>query len=454
MAVAFISRAICRGRWSSAVLAYRREIGLGRGSTLVSILSLVDCSVLQRMLMPSRLGCPSSVLHGTCLKVYKHDIRKSPVRTGSREYAGDTLSDVDGNAAHVHFPGVPSVTDSRPPPSASASSHTIGTGSGSSLNIAQQAARRGSNDTDTSLGSASRRGSVAAAVASAAVGSRRGSVDLTALGGGSARRGSADLGRARAGSVSSNPNDPNSSTNSSSSSLGDSSTSTALTEPNPEKALFDPSTSSGLLAVPSHASPYSGSSGTSGGPKLPFHGPNALVKTYTLQNAESGLAADYLKKKNVVRVRLMGEQFLLQADSPKDVVDWIEAFQVSKALLLFVLRRSGLSLDSQTHTEPSFFLPLPSLPSRPERTSPWISTTVKCPRSSPSHDDVVVDPPLPLPVPPLLETPSPHRSRTLLKPTSEQRLPSIPAFSATLEQGVEVRWTRWSGCSGRISSLA
>lgn len=48
------------------------------------------------------------------------------------------------------------------------------------------------------------------------------------------------------------------------------------------------------------------------------------MKQYSLQNAESGLAADYVKKRNVVRVRAEGEQFLLQTDSAKDVVDWIE----------------------------------------------------------------------------------------------------------------------------------
>jgi hypothetical protein len=57
---------------------------------------------------------------------------------------------------------------------------------------------------------------------------------------------------------------------------------------------------------------------------LPFHGNNVLIKQYTLQNAESGLAADYTKKRNVVRVRVEGEQFLLQTESAKDVVDWIE----------------------------------------------------------------------------------------------------------------------------------
>ena len=49
-----------------------------------------------------------------------------------------------------------------------------------------------------------------------------------------------------------------------------------------------------------------------------------------MQGAESGLAADYMKKKNVVRVRAEGEQFLLQTDSARDVVDWIEVSRRSR----------------------------------------------------------------------------------------------------------------------------
>ena len=48
------------------------------------------------------------------------------------------------------------------------------------------------------------------------------------------------------------------------------------------------------------------------------------LRVYTLQHAESGLASDYLKRKNVIRVRVEGEQFLLQAPSVQAVVDWVE----------------------------------------------------------------------------------------------------------------------------------
>ncbi|CAO1612792.1 unnamed protein product [Parajaminaea phylloscopi] len=64
---------------------------------------------------------------------------------------------------------------------------------------------------------------------------------------------------------------------------------------------------------------------------LPFgshsHEKNGLVRNYTLQGAESGLAADYFKRRHVVRVRSEGEQFLLQTVSDRHVVDWIEALQ-------------------------------------------------------------------------------------------------------------------------------
>jgi hypothetical protein len=53
----------------------------------------------------------------------------------------------------------------------------------------------------------------------------------------------------------------------------------------------------------------------------------ALIRQYTLQNAESGVAIDYHKRPNVIRVRLEGEQFLLQAVNVEQVVEWIEGFQ-------------------------------------------------------------------------------------------------------------------------------
>lgn len=45
--------------------------------------------------------------------------------------------------------------------------------------------------------------------------------------------------------------------------------------------------------------------------------------------AESGLAADYLKRRHVVRVRAEGEQFLIQCKDDRAVIDWIEAVSQS-----------------------------------------------------------------------------------------------------------------------------
>jgi hypothetical protein len=52
--------------------------------------------------------------------------------------------------------------------------------------------------------------------------------------------------------------------------------------------------------------------------------PADLIRSYTMQHAESGLGADYIKRRNVIRVRLEGEQFLLQAQNVEMVVEWIE----------------------------------------------------------------------------------------------------------------------------------
>lgn len=58
--------------------------------------------------------------------------------------------------------------------------------------------------------------------------------------------------------------------------------------------------------------------------EIPKPSGSDLLRAYTLQHAESGLGNDYLKRKNVIRVRLEGEQFLLQAPDIPAVVEWIE----------------------------------------------------------------------------------------------------------------------------------
>ncbi|KAF9225990.1 hypothetical protein BS17DRAFT_879220 [Gyrodon lividus] len=69
--------------------------------------------------------------------------------------------------------------------------------------------------------------------------------------------------------------------------------------------------------------------------EIPKPSKSDLIRAYTLQHAESGLGNDYLKRKNVIRVRLEGEQFLLQAHDVPAVVEWIEGIHAG----------TGISLD-------------------------------------------------------------------------------------------------------------
>ncbi|KAH9962978.1 hypothetical protein BC827DRAFT_1284851 [Russula dissimulans] len=64
-------------------------------------------------------------------------------------------------------------------------------------------------------------------------------------------------------------------------------------------------------------------------PTVPHPQEQDLLHAYSLHSAESGLGSDYLKRKNVIRVRMEGQQFLLQARDVAGVVDWIEGFQAA-----------------------------------------------------------------------------------------------------------------------------
>ena len=82
----------------------------------------------------------------------------------------------------------------------------------------------------------------------------------------------------------------------------------------------------GRPSVSSHRRPASPMPTKSAQPDhVPYPRNCQAIRVYTLQHAESGLASDYLKRKNVIRVRMEGEQFLLQAPSVQAVVNWIEA---------------------------------------------------------------------------------------------------------------------------------
>ncbi|KIP07297.1 hypothetical protein PHLGIDRAFT_71315 [Phlebiopsis gigantea 11061_1 CR5-6] len=67
---------------------------------------------------------------------------------------------------------------------------------------------------------------------------------------------------------------------------------------------------------------------------IPEPDPKDLIRKYSLQSAESGLASDYIKRKNVIRVRMEGEQFLLQARDVPAVIEWIEGIQAATNIAL------------------------------------------------------------------------------------------------------------------------
>jgi hypothetical protein len=64
-------------------------------------------------------------------------------------------------------------------------------------------------------------------------------------------------------------------------------------------------------------------------PDVPLPQEQHLLHTYALHNAESGLGTDYVKRQNVIRIRMEGEQFLLQAPDVASVVDWVEVRSVA-----------------------------------------------------------------------------------------------------------------------------
>ncbi|KAK9493480.1 hypothetical protein V1508DRAFT_415628 [Lipomyces doorenjongii] len=62
--------------------------------------------------------------------------------------------------------------------------------------------------------------------------------------------------------------------------------------------------------------------------------PANLIRSYTLQYAQIGLATDYKKKQNVIRVRAEGEQFLMLCNDARECIEWTSAMQVACDLAL------------------------------------------------------------------------------------------------------------------------
>ncbi|QRV76231.1 Nascent polypeptide-associated complex subunit alpha [Ceratobasidium sp. AG-Ba] len=231
------------------------------------------------------------VLHGTSLFIYKHDIRKQPIGgkvKGKERYEGVVTEDeVDLNSPTVHLPGHES-SNPRPPlrvnaPVRRSSSHTRTSSSATE------------NSSRSSLLSRFHGNSSRATIPTASEASS-----------------SDDKGSSTQGTVSVN--------------AASCSTSTRRWSHNQASGSF-------ASSLPHF--------------NAPFSSPNALVRHYTLQGSESGLGSDYYKKRNVIRVRCEGEQFLLQAENVMQVVDWIEALQAGTNV--------ALDLDERPMTKPPPF---------------------------------------------------------------------------------------------------
>lgn len=59
-----------------------------------------------------------------------------------------------------------------------------------------------------------------------------------------------------------------------------------------------------------------------------------LIRSYSLQHAQIGLAADYLKKPNVLRIRVESEQILFHFGSTKELVEWNFALSMGRDISL------------------------------------------------------------------------------------------------------------------------
>lgn len=87
-----------------------------------------------------------------------------------------------------------------------------------------------------------------------------------------------------------------------------------------------------------------------------------LIRSYSLQHAQLGLAADYLKKPNVLRIRVESEQILLHFGSTKELVEWHFALSMGR----------DISLDLEDRHIPRYR----TVPRRRNRNTPILESTL------------------------------------------------------------------------------
>ncbi|KAM0284997.1 hypothetical protein ACHAQH_001686 [Verticillium albo-atrum] len=70
-----------------------------------------------------------------------------------------------------------------------------------------------------------------------------------------------------------------------------------------------------------------------------------LLRTYHLQHADIGIAADYKKRRNVIRLRLETDQLLLSCLEPATFVRWLDAFFAAIAVAAPLDERSAAHFE-------------------------------------------------------------------------------------------------------------
>ncbi|ODV88342.1 hypothetical protein CANCADRAFT_46237 [Tortispora caseinolytica NRRL Y-17796] len=101
-----------------------------------------------------------------------------------------------------------------------------------------------------------------------------------------------------------------------------------------DSAAYSPSPVGTRSRTSSNVSSTTATSGHFSCSNIPGFESLELVRSYTLQYASVGVSSDYLKRKNVFRLRAEGEQLLFECPNPVDMICWIHAIQAGIDLAL------------------------------------------------------------------------------------------------------------------------
>ncbi|ODQ65003.1 hypothetical protein NADFUDRAFT_83121 [Nadsonia fulvescens var. elongata DSM 6958] len=108
-------------------------------------------------------------------------------------------------------------------------------------------------------------------------------------------------------------------------------------------------------------------------PNIPL---SAIVARFTLQYAQIGLANDYFKRSNVIRIRAESQQFLIQCSSLEECVNWIHSIQMGIDISLDLSDRKDIEMNDLTRT------PRPSMSRLTPNTTPLSTEITQSPAST------------------------------------------------------------------------